>query len=64
MDNGRYIQYLYENPIVNTFVTTYEHITMFPEQLTNEEIVVIGTFAFLSLYALIKIWIKYTKKEE
>ena len=49
MDNGRYMQYRYENPVVNTFITTYEHITMFPEQLTNEEIVVLATFIFLAL---------------
>ena len=54
MDNGAYMKYRYENPVVNTFITTYEHITMFPEQLTNEEIVVIATFIFLAVYALIK----------
>lgn len=59
MDNGRYMQYLYENPVVNTFITTYEHVTMFPEQLTNEEIVVISTFIFLVLYATVKIVLKY-----
>jgi len=59
MDNGRYMQYRYENPVVNTFITTYEHITMFPEQLTNEEIVVIATFIFLALYATIKLVWKY-----
>jgi len=59
MDNGRYTQYRYENPVVNTFITTYEHITMFPEQLTNEEIVVIATFIFLALYATIKLVWKY-----
>ncbi|NBW67278.1 MAG: hypothetical protein EBR47_00940 [Betaproteobacteria bacterium] len=59
MDNGRYMQYRYENPVVNTFITTYEHVTMFPEQLTNEEIVVISTFIFLALYAMIKLVLKY-----
>lgn len=59
MDNGRYMQYRYENPVVNTFITTYEHVTMFPEQLTNEEIVVISTFIFLALYATIKLVLKY-----
>ena len=42
MDNGAYLKYRNENPVVNTFITTYEHVTMFPEQLTNEEIVVLG----------------------
>ena len=50
MDNGRYMQYRYENPVVNTFITTYEHVTMFPEQLTNEEIVVLAVFGFLAIY--------------
>jgi len=59
MDNGRYMQYRYENPVVNTFITTYEHVTMFPEQLTNEEIVVISTFIFLALYATVKLVLKY-----
>ena len=61
MDNGAYMKYRYENPVVNTFITTYEHITMFPEQLTNEEIVVIATFIFLAAYALIKLLIKVFK---
>ena len=61
MDNGAYMKYRNENPVVNTFITTYEHITMFPEQLTNEEIVVIATFIFLAAYALIKLLIKVFK---
>ena len=67
MDNGAYMKYRNENPVVNTFITTYEHITMFPEQLTNEEIVVIATFIFLAAYALIKLLIKvfkYGKKND
>jgi hypothetical protein len=67
MDNGAYMKYRNENPVVNTFITTYEHITMFPEQLTNEEIVVIATFIFLAVYALIKLLIKvfkYGKKND
>ena len=64
MDNGRYMQYRYENPVVNTFITTYEQITMFPEQLTNEEIVVLATFIFLALYATIKLVLKYFFNKE
>ena len=64
MDNGRYMQYRYENPVVNTFITTNEHITMFPEQLTNEEIVVLATFIFLALYATIKLVLKYFFNKE
>lgn len=55
MDNGAYTQYRSENPVINTLLSTYEHITMFPAQLTNEEIVVVSTFIFLSIYAVVKI---------
>ena len=34
MDNGAYEKYRLENPVVNTLLTTYEHLTMFPEKLT------------------------------
>lgn len=64
MDNGAYMQYRYENPVVNTFITTYEHITMFPEQLTNEEIVVIATFIFLAVYAFVKLMLKLFKSDK
>ena len=61
MDNGRYIQYRKENPVVNTLLSTYEHIAMFPEQLTNEEIVVLTVFGFLTFYVLVKLFKKYFK---
>lgn len=64
MDNGAYLKYRNENPVVNTFITTYEHVTMFPEQLTNEEIVVLGVFGFLAVYVLIKLFIKIFKHKE
>jgi hypothetical protein len=64
MDNGAFMKYRYENPVVNTFITTYEHVTMFPEQLTNEEIVVLGVFGFLAVYVLIKLFIKIFKHKE
>jgi hypothetical protein len=64
MDNGAFMKYKYENPVVNTFITTYEHVTMFPEQLTNEEIVVLGVFGFLAVYVLIKLFIKIFKHKE
>ena len=64
MDNGAFMKYRYENPVVNTFITTYEHVTMFPEQLTNEEIVVLGVFGFLAVYVLIKLLIKMFKHKE
>ena len=55
MDNGAYMKYRNENPVVNTFITTYEHVTMFPEQLTNEEIVVLGVFGFFSCLCINKV---------
>ena len=64
MDNGAFMKYRNENPVVNTFITTYEHVTMFPEQLTNEEIVVLGVFGFLAVYVLIKLYIKIFKHKE
>ena len=64
MDNGAYMKYRNENPVVNTFITTYEHVTMFPEQLTNEEIVVLGVFGFLAVYVSIKLLIKMFKHKE
>ena len=64
MDNGAYMKYRYENPVVNTFITTYEHITMFPEQLTNEEIVVIATFLFLAVYSAVKLLMKLFRKKD
>lgn len=64
MDNGAFMKYRYENPVVNTFITTYEHVTMFPEQLTNEEIVILSVFGFLAVYVLIKLLIKIFKHKE
>ena len=58
------MKYIYENPVVNTFITTYEHVTMFPEQLTNEEIVVLSVFGFLAVYVLIKLLLKIFKRKE
>ncbi len=65
MDNGAYEKYRQENPVVNTFITTYEHITVFPEQLTNEEIVLLVTFPLLALYAVGKLIFNhfFNKKE-
>jgi len=31
MDNGAYEKYKQEHPVVNTLLSTYDHITMFPE---------------------------------
>lgn len=65
MDNGAYEKYRQENPIVNTFLTTYEHITLYPEQLTNEEIVLLVTLPTLALYAVVKlIYVHFFKKKK
>jgi hypothetical protein len=55
MDNGAYEKYRRENPIVNTLTTTYEHITMFPEQLTNVEIILLITLPLIALYAVVRL---------
>ena len=52
MDNGAYEKYKQEHPVVNTLLSTYDHITMFPEQLTNEEIVLIVVLPLIAVYAL------------
>ena len=59
MDNGAYAKYKAENPVINTFITTYEHVTMFPEQLTNEEIVLLVTLPLLALYAVVKLIVQH-----
>ena len=65
MNNGAYEKYRQENPVVNTFITTYEHVTMFPEQLTNEEIVLLVTLPLIALYAVGKlIYTHFIKKKE
>lgn len=61
MDNGAYEKYLLENPVVNTLLTTYEHLTMFPEKLTITEIFVIAIFLLLAIYAVVRL-IKKLKK--
>ena len=64
MDNGAYAKYRQENPVVNTLLSTYEHVTMFPEQLTNEEIVVLTTFGVLAIYAIGKVIHRYVFKKK
>ncbi len=65
MDNGAYEKYKSENPVVNTLLSTYDHITLFPEQLTNEEIVLLVTLPLIGLYAVVKlIWNHFFKDKE
>jgi hypothetical protein len=52
MDNGAYEKFRQEHPVVNTLLSTYDHITVFPEQLTNEEIVLIVVLPLIAVYAL------------
>ncbi len=61
MDNGAYEKFRQENPVVNTLLTTYEHLTMFPEKLTSTEIFLIAIFLLLAIYAVIRL-IKKLKK--
>jgi hypothetical protein len=62
MDNGAFMKYRNENPVVNTFISKYENIS--PEQFTNEEIVVLAVFGFLAVYVLVKLFIKIFKHKE
>jgi hypothetical protein len=62
MDNGAFMKYRYENPVVNTFISKYEN--MLQEEFTNEEIVVLSVFGFLAVYVLIKLYIKIFKHKE
>ena len=65
MDNGAYEKYRQEHPVVNTFLSTYDHFTMFPEHLTNTEIVLLVTLPLIGLYAVGKlIYNNFIKKKE
>jgi hypothetical protein len=65
MDNGAYEKYRQENPVVNTLLSTYDHITMFPEQLTNEEIVLLVTLPLIAFYAVVRlIYTHFFKKKK
>lgn len=64
MDNGAYEKYKQDNPVVNTFITTYEHVTMFPDQLTNEEMVLLVTLPAIALYAVVRLIIQHFFKNK
>ena len=65
MDNGAYEKYRQEHPVVNTLLSTYDHITMFPEHLSNQEIVLLVTLPLIAMYAVGKlIYIYFFKKKE
>jgi len=40
---------------VNTFITTYDHIAMFPEQLTNVEIFLLVTLPLIAIYTVVRL---------
>ncbi len=62
MDNGAYASYRAQNPTTNIFITTYEKLAFFPDELTKEEIIVLGFFVSISLYAIFKIIHRIKKK--
>ena len=65
MDNGAYEKYKQEHPVVNTLLSTYDHITMFPEQLSNQEIVLLAALPLIAAYAVGKlIYTYFFKKKE
>ena len=65
MDNGAYEKFRQEHTVVNTLLSTYDHITMFPEQLTNQEIVLLVVLPLTALYAVGKlIHTHFLKKKE
>jgi hypothetical protein len=65
MDNGAYEKFRQEHPVVNTLLSTYDHFTMFPEQLTNQEIVLLVVLPLTALYAVGKlIHTHFLKKKE
>jgi hypothetical protein len=55
MDNGEYLKYIREHPVVNTFITTYDHIAMFPEQLTNVEIILLVTLPLIAIFTIVRL---------
>ena len=64
MDNGAYAKYKQENPTENILLSTYEHVTMFPEQLTNEELVLLVTLPLIAVYATVRLVIQMRKKDK
>ena len=65
MDNGAYEKNRQEHPVVNTLLSTYDHITMLPEHWSNQEIVLLVTLPLIAVYAVGKlIYTHYFKKKE
>ncbi len=64
MDNGSYAKYKQENPTENILLSTYENVTMFPEELTNEEIVLLVVLPLLALFAIVRLYINHSSKKK
>ena len=64
MDNGAYEKYRQEHPVVNTLLSTYDHITMLPEHWSNQEIVLLLTLPLIALYAVSKLIHTYFLKKK
>ena len=65
MDNGAYIKYVTEHPVVNTFISSYEYVAMLPEKLSNTELVLVISLPLIALYAVASLLYKYfIKKNE
>jgi hypothetical protein len=64
MDNGAYEKYRQEHPVVNTLLSTYDHITMLPEHWSNQEIVLLLTLPLIALYAVGKLIHTYFLKKK
>jgi hypothetical protein len=64
MDNGEYLKFIREHPVVNTFITTYDHIAMFPEQLTNVEIFLLVTLPLIAIYTVVRLIYQHFLKKK
>ncbi len=62
MDNGQYEKYRLENPVVNTPLSTYDHVEVFVTHLTKVELVVCIVFAVIAGYAVFRVIQKMLKK--
>jgi hypothetical protein len=63
MDNGAYIKYVTEHPVVNTFISSYEYVAMLPEQLSNTELVLLISLPLIALYAVVNLFYTYFFKK-
>ncbi len=64
MDNGAYEKYRQENPVVNTPLSTYEHIQIFVDHLTPVEQAVCAVAVVLAIYAVVKLIAKLRNKQK